>query len=370
MRIGIITEHYNLNYGAVLQAYALQETLVKLGHEVEIINYVYPLSQKYVKLFGGSIVEKIRTLLFLGKRVKRKNAFMRFIQRELHISGEMLEDSGRINAEELPYDLYITGSDQTFNLHLAGGGKHRETFFLPLIKNNKISYASSMGDKFSDYSDEEKSWLYDQLKHYKFLSVREEAAAEFLASLGMARPHVDVDPTLLFDGDAWSDFSRKTKYAPGSYILFYSVLSAPWVVKNVERIAKKTRLPIIAPHLQNRFELKSRFIRAEECGPREFVGLIKNAAMVCTSSFHGTVFSIQFKKKFLSFSMSEHGRIANILKKLQLEKCLVSEDDDVISRIGELDSVDFTNADAILQAERKRSVEYLQKAVKNGGECP
>lgn len=364
MRIGIITVHYNLNYGASLQTYALQEALVKLGHEVDIINYVNPLAKQSTKIFGKSITEKVRALLFLGKRVKRKKAFMQFIHHDLNLSGEMLEDSGRINAENLPYDLYITGSDQTFNLHLGGGGKYREAYFLPLIKNNKISYASSMGDMFSNYSDAEKKWLYDHLKQYNVISVREEAAADFIAGLGLERPHVDIDPTLLFDGNTWSSFAKETKYTPGSYILFYSVLSAPWVVKNVERIAKQTGLPVVAPHLQNRFELKAKFIRAEECGPREFVGLIKNAAMVCTSSFHGTVFAIQFKKKFLSFSMSEHGRIANILRKLQLEKCLVTEADDVLTRTEQLNEIDFERTDAILEAERKQSMEYLLTAVR------
>lgn len=363
MRIGIITVHYNLNYGAALQTYALQNALMKLGYEVDIINYVNPLAKKSVKIFGGGVVEKARALLFLGKRIKRKKAFMQFIRHDLNLSGEMLEDSEQINAERLPYDLYITGSDQTFNLHLAGGGKYRGTYFLPLIKNNKISYAASMGDTISNYCDEEKRWLIEHLRQYKVLSVREEAAADFIAGLGLERPHVDVDPTLLLDCDAWSSFATETKYTPGSYILFYSVLSAPWIVRNVERIAKQTGLPVIAPHLQNRFEVRSGFIRAEECGPREFVSLVKNAAMVCTSSFHGTVFSIQFKKKFLAFSVTEHGRIANILKKLLLEKRLVTEKDDVISRVEKLDELDFAQTDTILQEERKKSMEYILSAV-------
>ena len=364
MRIGIITLHYNLNYGALLQAYALQKALAKLGHEVDIINYVDPNGYTSMKIFGGSLIDKARAMLFLGKRLKRRKAFKQFIRQDLSLSGEMLRDSEQVNAENLPYDLYITGSDQTFNLHLQGGGEYRKTYFLPLIKDRKISYASSMGDLFSNYDEEEKRWLYDQLKQYQILSVREEAAADFIHSLGLERPHVDLDPTLLIDSDAWADFAKETKYEPGSYILFYSVLSAPWIVRNVEKLSKQTGLPVVAPHLMNRFEMKSGFIRAEECGPKEFVSLIKNAAMVCTSSFHGTAFAIQFKKKFLSFSLSKRGRIANILKKLHLEKCIVTEDDEVMSCADRLAELDFTQAEAFLQSEREKSTEYITEAIK------
>ncbi len=364
MKIGIITLHYNLNYGAVLQAYATRKKLSQLGATCEIINYQNSAAKKSMRLFSGGLLNFARTMLRLKKRKARIKAFKQFVYTELHVSSKVTLSGNDLTDAKLGYDLYITGSDQTFNLTLSKDRRYREAYFLPQILTKKASYGASMGENIN-YSEEDKIWIRKQLQTYKKLSVREEVAADYICSLGLERPKVVMDPTLLLDGKEWETLATATRYAPNSYILFYSVLSSDWIVRDVEALSRKMNLKVVAPHMQNRYELGKNFIRAEECGPKEFLSLIKNAAFVCTSSFHGTVFSVLFQKEFLSFSMNEKGRISNLLKKLNLEDRIITKACTIETVMQPKPPILWQEPLERLHQERESSVEFLKSILNN-----
>lgn len=368
MKIGIITMHYNLNYGAVLQAYATKNVICDLGYDAEIINFINPDAKKNMKLFGGRWIDKLRACLYLQKRVRRLKLFKKFISEEICGSTMQFSDPSMINTDWLKYDVYVTGSDQTFNLFLSDNVKFREAYFMPLIKFNKMSYAASMGDSILKHSEESKKWVREALNTYDFLSVRENSAADFIETLGIKRPNVVLDPTLLLDVERWESLANEIKYEPNSYIFFYSVVSDKWVVDAVKQVAKKLNLRVVASHFKNRFEMDADFIRAEECGPREFLSLVKNAAFVCTSSFHGTVFSLLFRKKFLALSITPKGRIENLLSNIGLLGAIVTEEDDLDQKLSAVDFLDFDGPMQLLAQKKEQSLLFLRKSIEAMGQ--
>lgn len=361
-KVGIITVHYNLNYGAVLQAYATHRALVKMGVESTIINYINPIAKKSLQIFStGSMINNIRALLFMKKRIKRCSAFKDFMKKNYRLT-EPVFDYRQLNEKIFDFDVYLTGSDQTFNLALSGEIDMRKTYFLPWVKNaKKISYASSMGETTKGLSKNNELWIKNALLEYSNLSVREKAAADYIEKLGVKRPEVVVDPTLLLSKQEWDEIAKPSNYTNDDYILFYSVLSEPWVVERVKEIAKKFNLKVVAPHYQNRYEIGSGFIRAEECGPAEFIDLIKNAKLICTTSFHGTVFSLLYNKPFLSFVFKEGNRIKNLLSMVNAGSRMVRQGENI-----DLDMLlndDFEEVNHILASEKTRSIDILKKFI-------
>lgn len=360
-KIGIITLHNNCNFGAVLQTYATQKKLCELGHDAKIINYVNPYGKDEAKLFSKSLKNNLRTLSMLRGKALRIKKFKGFMSERYRLSGKAICDYNDLNENMFDYDIYLTGSDQTFNLFLKGDIEVRKQYFLPFVKKSKkISYASSMGEKIQNVTDDGRSFMKDALSSYDKVLVREEKTADFIENeLNLPRPTVVLDPTLLIKPEKWDELSKPIKYEKDSYILFYSVLSAPWVIKYVEETAKKLGLKVIAPHLKNRFEMSSDIIHYIDCGPEEFISLIKNASAVLTTSFHATAFSIIYNKPFYSLVMGEGNRIKTLLSSTGLEERAVFENDQKPFDI----NISFDKANEKLEQLVEKSTNALVDAI-------
>jgi len=139
------------------------------------------------------------------------------------------------------------------------------------------------------------------------------------------------------------------------------VLSEDWVVKAVQDLAKKTGLKVIAPHLKNRFEIFVPFKRCDCIGPGEFLSLIKNAKYIVTTSFHATVFAINYKKDFSSFLLGEGNRISSILSDLKLSDRLARTSEELYAQYQT--KVDFSEAEELLEKERAKSFSFLKNAL-------
>ena len=359
-KIGIITIHYNCNYGAVLQTYALQETLCEYGFEAEIINYINDIDKRRLDLFGEGFIRNMRTLLSLRRKIRRIKGFKNFIFNRYNLSSVTVYNPNQLSEYLFDYDVYITGSDQTFNLLLYDNPEISKPYFLPFVSNaKKISYASSCGEKISVFPPEIKDWMKKALSSYNQIAVRENTTADFIASLGIAHPLTVLDPTLLITKSKWDTLAIPTKYPANSYILFYSVLSDSWVIKEVKKIAKKYNLKVVVPHLMNKFETFSGFTRADDCSPEEFLSLVRNAAFVCTTSFHGTVFSVLYEKNFVSFVLGEGNRIKSLLNSLDLSDRIISNERDKAEEIINKD-INYEAVNDKLTKLRETSLQYLK----------
>ena len=302
-QVGIITFHSSDNYGAVLQAYALQHYIESLfDYNVEIIDYREAEKNEglfvFVRATNNSlknIVLSVIRMLHYPDEKRRHDKFEGFRKNYLHLSQRRylgIESLGLIRK-----DVYITGSDQVFNPKL----KNYKAYYLDFDKKNglKIAYAPSFG--ISTFNNEITRKILPLLADFDVLSCREESGASYLSKI-LSRPiPTVVDPVFLLNKEEW----RNVAVLPEKkrYLLVYCLSKGK--LRQLQRIAKE-----IAS--QERLEI----ISIGNEGPREFLGYFLDADFVVTDSFHGTSFSLIFAKRHISciINKSKGSRIVNVMR--------------------------------------------------------
>ncbi|MFV0469668.1 MAG: polysaccharide pyruvyl transferase family protein [Dysgonomonas sp.] len=324
-RIGIMTIFSVYNYGAMLQAYALDKYLNDCGYKSEIIDYrPYSVCKAYDFYFRDLIFRPKSGLRALKQKYIANQKFKRFnsfLEHELNISKKCFTGFKALCSHN--YSVLITGSDQIWNPYITNSD---ENFLLSFADKSvkKIAYSSSFG-----VSCISNNWE-DRIKHYlndfSFIGIREETGVSIVKEL---LPKKDVnlvlDPVFLFNKDFWHNFSESKnkyvdKYTENNYVLVYSLEINDCLVNFAKTISVEHNLKIICIHpFRNDYHFAD--VCINDAGPKEFVNLIKNATYVVTNSFHGTVFSIIFNKKLVCVPHSKTGsRMTNLLDRLGLKK--------------------------------------------------
>lgn len=362
MKIGILTFHCAHNYGAVLQCYALQETLKGMGHDVEVIDYrpeyllapyrifdVHRLLSKkpmqLIKIWG-------REFLIFNRRRKRYKAFNDFISTRLNLSD-------RIQGNDIPskYDIYIMGSDQIWNPKITKGFDpvYFGEFLFDKGKKKYISYAASM--EVNSLNEDEKSFYKKSLANFDSISVRESQLATLLQPLTEKKVEFVLDPTLLADINIWNKIAESPNINV-KYVLVYQVR----VDEDVQRIAHLLAEEIGAIVV----EVTACLIPSFNChklqceSPEEFLGLIKHASFVITTSFHGTAFSIIFKRPFYSIALEDgkDTRVFSLLKGINLSNRIIKKSSNPV-----FSEIDYNNVN--ISIYRRKAKEFLINAIKD-----
>ena len=316
-KIGIITFHAADNYGAVLQAYALQTYISTQGHEAEIIDFAPDSVKKantplfvHEKSFVKKLIKQILIIPNYFKLKKRNRKFNEFrnawLKRSQHFGS-----SEEIRNSTHNYDLCITGSDQVFNPLI----KNSDIYYLDFCNGiKKMAYAPSFGIKdFSNVGDNTKKLIKD----FDYLSCREADGAEFLSTVIGETVPVVSDPVFLLSPEEWSKITQKPQKE--KYIFVYDLNGGNSLIEIANKIKAETNLPIICvttkKYANTRYnvdELHCNF------GPEEFVSYIQHAEYVVTDSFHGLAFSVLFNRKVVSFIALKHAasRIQSLLERL------------------------------------------------------
>ena len=330
MRIGILTFHYAYNYGAVLQCFALQEYVKSLPTDiqVEIIDYRAPAISNVYKWFFPSrficknpfkIIKKIcREFVLTCQRKKRYEAFDNFITSKFSLAPIS-------NIIDNPYDLIIVGSDQVWNINLTNG--FDEFYWGDFMHPNKtriISYAVSMQDNWESSLDK---IILNKLSNFCSISVRESTIAKKILSIcPTLQIETVVDPTLLLSQCFWNTVAIKPeKRSP--YLLLYQVEFSQKTVNIANEIASRLGLEIINLEL----EINSRTPKdAIALSPEKFLGYFKYADYIVCSSFHGTIFSLQFEKPFVSIRMrmGKDNRVKSLLDNLNMSERFIDSVED------------------------------------------
>ena len=325
MKVGIITK-IGKNYGALLQAYALRKTCEKNGAEAHIIKYTPKISRdsykvcKYKWRLRGTIVN-IQSLLHYAENKKSSERFLKFREDEFNFLGNY---NSYEEMEILPpiCDIYISGSDQVWNPEISFD---KAFYFSCISKENKklTSYAASIGIK--SLPNELKNEFKKRISRFDYISVREKQAQKILEELGIDSD-VSPDPTLLLEKEEWNVMACETIKTP--YILCYFVSYPKGIEKVIEEVQKKYGKKYSVVNLMTSEDSsKIGDIKIRDAGPREFLGLFKNASYVITSSFHGTVFSIINRKPFVTtLYKSTSSRVVELLNNLSLENRIISPD--------------------------------------------
>lgn len=328
MKIGIIT-YMQSNYGAVLQAFSLQERLKEKGASVEIIDFTTDghLKSRNLLTFrkSGNLVKDVAVFLLniirfpqLYKRRNRTDAF-----KESHYNLTRRYSTQEQLLLDLPKeDLYVTGSDQVFNLN----SPYYQVYYLGFPKQSfkKIAYAPSFGvESFSEEYNKVGNYVND----FDYLSCREEVGADFLSSItGRIVPTV-VDPVLLHDAFFWKSVAVEPAIKD-DYILVYDLNGGNALIEIANKIKVQTKCKIVCVtgNINRLFRVDKLVYSA---GPAEFVGWFSRAKYVVTDSFHGTAFSIIFSKEFFTYEAVEasSSRLKNLLKKSGYENRLIKHND-------------------------------------------
>ena len=345
-KVGIVTINGNNNFGNKLQNYALLKTVEKMGFNVETIWFV---SDK--KIFFRNMIKKFFPLKRTYRRFKK---FLKFTDDYLSVKYYFNSNIGEY------YDYFVVGSDQVWNYNFKN--YYSKNVFLPFSEKRKnISYAASIGVEniSNDYIDEFRAGL----KNFKAISVREDRAKELVENLDDGlNAVVLVDPTMLLDVNEWDCLVKKPKkLGSNKFILNYFLGKLSKEKREeIERIAKENDCVIV-----NILDINSPFY---ECGPREFLYLEKNAFLVCTDSFHSSVFAFLFDRPFIVFERDDKeekmsSRINTLLSKFHLDDRRFCEKitDECLKH-------DYTEAYKILEDEKEKSYTFLKKSLIDGDE--
>ena len=360
-KIGLISYHYYQNYGTCLQAYALQQYLNHLGIENEYIDFgqcEYPGAINQPSL-SDKIKKYLRNIKYAPYHIKDRsnlNAFEKFKALHLNISRRFSLDE--LRDIENRYSKFIVGSDQTWSPTAIGTDYYKYmllSFLSPSAK--KYSYASSMGNV--ENLSKVATLLYKNLSSFRNISVRERSSQVFLQNLLQREISFVVDPTLLIGPEIWTTLTNSVMpLIDGDYVFCYLLGGREDILKIALNIAKKNNAKLIVITYRDKFKHYSD-LYLEAIGPFEFVNLIRNAKVIVTDSFHGTVFSVNFSKNFFSFykylggrTVADNNRIFSFLQDLKLENQLY--DDSLV-----FENVDYSETYKILNDKKEKSKIFL-----------
>lgn len=366
MKIALVTTHNANNYGAVLQAFALQHVLSRYG-DVEIINYDNRHISRSFDLIR--ITPSLHGFLGMGKDICRLLPRYRVIKKFKQFIQNNLKMTRNFSAQELYhgqadyFDMYVAGSDQIWNpACISDSCTIDPIYFLKFApkKAKKLSYASSMGGH--QFSSEEKKHIKNLLKDFDIVSVREKDGQLLLqAVLEKAVQHV-LDPTLLLSREEWqealSDEGASNKKE--KYLLLYTVPKVSLIRKAVDHFSNKLGLKVIS--IDQGLSAGAKVDQQiRDAGPIEFLRLFADAEFVITDSFHGTCFSVNFGKSFVVISPGKHSnRIESLLALVGQQGRIVKSEAD----FADLDNmIDFATANKKLLEARKESLSFLSNTL-------
>lgn len=368
-KVCIVTWSGGTNYGTNLQAYALLEKLNLLGYDASIkgsitgnINYflhpMFVLNRMVTKIKLNNGRKKIVT----RDEVKEKK-FADFCKGYL----PRLNSNGKKEWKQIEKDYvaFITGSDQVWNPNYF-----QNMMMLDFIKTNKIrkiAYAPSVG--VNELSQATRKKYKKLLSSYSAIGVREAQAAELISDISPVPVKTVLDPTLLLTNEDWNRLSDEAEIdkswdAREPYILCYFVGHRKDYGNYINLMKKETGMNCIIIPMD--VDLSACGNVAMGVGPKEFIWLIKYANIVCTDSFHATVFSILYQKEFYvlkrfddNSKASQNSRLYEILDTYKLRnRWIVNE-----KQFQREDDIDYNTVYEILNNKRKYSEDYLINAL-------
>lgn len=310
-RIGIVTSFNELNYGAILQAFALEKYLKELGWEPEIVwlkSAVLGFHDIRLKKVVGMVIRMLRNPRIIRKNIRKYNQSFQHtydpeyiekfqdFQKNLKVRllyGSTLQKEARSDT----YFAFICGSDQIWNSYALYIDPMYYLRFAP--ENKRIAYAPSFGK--ADVPDYNKKKIGNYVAEIPSLSVREKQGAEIIKNLTGRIAQVVLDPTLLIDMADWMAESRACQLRFNSQFLFAYFLDEPSCTAKeaIRKVCETNHLKMLCiTHKAAWVEAFDGAVVPEAIGPREFIFLIGNAKIVCTDSFHGCAFSINLRTPF------------------------------------------------------------------------
>ena len=389
-RVAIAGIYEKINYGTVLQCFALQKALEANQIDAKVINrkgiqkeisrnrrryyrqHAVDISLYKAKL--GLVFHILRQKAdkkFAAEMAQRKNAFSAFVQEYISFT-DAIANFSALTQFCKSVDSVLVGSDQLWLPVNLYGDFYTLSFVPDGVK--RLSYATSFG--ISNMMEKERKIAQTFLQKMDWITVREKSGQKLVQELTSRDADLVCDPTILFTADEWDRYipSAKLKNIPEKYIFCYFLGKNRESREFARDLSRKTGLPIVAlRHMDEFIDFDEAFgdIAPYNAGPAEFIDLIRNAEYVCTDSFHGTVFSILYNREFFTFfrhsaksRFSTNSRIESLLSVAELQERLITDNSIEVKLT---DRIDYTAVDKRMQKFREASKKILLDMVENHG---
>ena len=369
MRILTLTTYEGYNYGASLQAYALQNYLKSQGHDTAIIRFEPEYLMRYYafwyvnpesRLNANALTRMLyRVMKWCQRRttLKRKRVFDYFNHHVLIETKQRWRSSEELMSNPPKADLFICGSDQIWNVLYEAG--RDPIFYLEFVKEGKkASYAASFS--FLDLPNGLFERIKKSLQEFDAVSVREWQGKELVEKMGLEATWV-LDPVFLLSVSDWNSLIEREDilgYEPrqftDKYLLIYDFEGNDKLKRFAMDYAQKHCLKIYA--ITDRFPLLYADKNFKNAGPADFVRMIKECECFISNSFHGTAFSIIYHKPFFVFNREKakvNSRMQSLLQLFGLENRIVEGNCNY-------SDIDWINVDKIKENKQIESFEYLK----------
>ena len=344
-KIATITFHWAVNYGAVLQAYALQKYLLLRGVQTQIIDYV-PRRSQLGRIFFAI---KKRDRLFFKKRKRLRD----FCEQELKMSKKTYRSNRALFDCADHYDAVICGSDQIWNENFTNGAEGKPTFsyYLNFVGKNtkKIAYAVSFGTtKLAEHTQKN---IAPHVKAFDRIAVRENSGKEILKELGV-NATVTVDPTLLLTSDIYESLFENRNFAPANKVFSYILHDGQITAQKVCRL------------VQRHFGEKEQDGCELSIDLRQWLHDLAKSEFVVTNSFHGSVFALIFHRPFVVLPVENSGmndRIQTLMSAFGLCDRIVTSEAEAQAVLQK--PIDWETVDTRLLDLRANSEQYLSEVI-------
>lgn len=353
MKIGILTQHFLLNYGGIIQNYALQQVLIKLGHRP--LTFEHDTCYGYFKwllrsikcIFKAQSFKDLPARPVYKGRIGQKN-FIKFIL--AHIQSVPISKFTPSLTKYYGIEAYVVGSDQVwrpaFNL-----GERLENMFLDFADDNvkKIAYAASFGTSEWEFTKAQSITCSALAKRFDVISVREDSGVTLCQEhLGVNAVHV-LDPTLLLNKE---DYLKICACIPKGkrHLFVYSLVVSDKLIAIAEQVAKFMNLKIIIMEAGSKVK--------KEDSIEQWLAHFRDADFVVTDSFHGMVFSLIFNVPFNVVINKSGGvsRYISLLSQFALQ-------DRIIEEAPLMNMINWNEVNEQLSRMRTQSIDFLKKAL-------
>lgn len=312
IKVGIITIHDTLNYGSSLQTFGLYYGLKKVNLDVEVINYrceaIY--RKEFLPFRNVNILKRVILNILRGGGYRKKTRlFKKFYDNNIKLSN-IVYDKNTISNSLSVYDVFVVGADMVWNPKIT---ENDYSYFLDFVKdkNKKKAFSSSSGD-ISAFDNNK--CLFELVNDFSYISMREDVTAKYLSEkLNRTVDHLQ-DPTILLDDKILNRLAVKPKR--NRYVLvYYSDLNGK-IFKDAIEYANEYNLKVLYINMGRDIDgVESLFVPSIE----EFLGLIKYADVIFTSSYHGLLFSLYYNKQVWYYSNNQMSRLDSVARSYGLQ---------------------------------------------------
>ncbi len=357
MRIGIVTQPLHNNYGGILQNYALQQILRRLGHTPVTIDYIAlrPL-WKFVLSTCKTIVLYFvpkRRRPFASYRNKQTPQMQTFTDKHIVRTYPVKKYTAKL-LEAYHIDSLVVGSDQVWR---PCYNRYLEDMFLAFARKckiKKIAYSASFGVNAMEFSKSQLKRCVPLLQQFDKVSVREGSGVDLCQNYFQIHAEHTLDPTLLLSNEDYEQVCATVPKHNGKFIACYILDMVEDQRSHISRMAQNLHLETIYFATDKNVSLSV----------EEWLAMFRDAAYVVTDSFHGTVFSIIFRKPFISIVNKVRGadRFTSLLKTFGLETRSISSMEELTEELYS-NSIDWHMVDTALSNAKKKSMDYLEKVL-------